>query len=541
MKYFFHNYEKIKINNQANNEKSYYPNKIFTLSFLKFILLIFLFLNLLFCIKIIPRFQKIKRTKEKRNLKKFIDFDKYEVSIIINMKNLNKKKHLLFYKIMRKFNSTRNFYFIKTDGSSLNENLSQLVENSSVKIVQSNFPDSIFLPLVVSLFGNTTPELVLFIEGEDIMDKSENKLIKWIANAYQNIIDNGYDYIFGNYQIIDGKKIGCSLLFSKASILEHLLYYTNSDTSSANPFIQLSLATKTNFCFIPFNYIKSSRLENIHLRLSVNMNCPSTDDKNIPDFCIMLPSFKRNYFSSSFAAFSKQTYKPKFYIIIQNDNRIHLNLPLIQKMVNQTIYHIWMQNWNSFFFLTFRLSSLFPCDFVLKYDDDQWPIDNTIQKRLISFAKGKNVIIGNRGYLFNKSYCGYSAKNFNKIKKNIVDHAAVPLFIRPGYLKLEARNSIYRLYHGEDVSLSLNSWNLCNVTSIKMKMKIREMQKDGKNRKAEKQIISAIKEEKETNFSPFLKTYCFLIRSGYIPKLWSKFQIPKKDYLNITIKHKSLN
>jgi hypothetical protein len=113
--------------------------------------------------------------------------------------------------------------------------------------------------------------------------------------------------------------------------------------------------------------------------------------------------------------------------------------------------------------------------------------------------------------------------------------------VRPGYLKIDARNKIYRLYHAEDVSLSLNSWKLCNVTSKKMNMKLMEMQNDGNSRRFDKQIISAIKSEKEPHFKPFFKSYCFLIRSGYIPKLWAEFHLPQKDYLNITIEHKRLN
>ena len=495
----------------------------------KFYLIIILLLILIF-------FNESKLSKDIYNyilFKLFLRMEKDEISIIINMKNLTRNKHILFYEVMRKFKSTRNFYFIKTIGKPLNENLNKVVENSSVKIIQSNFPDSIFLPLVVSLYGNTVPELVLFIEGEELMDNSGNNLIKWVVNAYKKIIRNKYDYIFGNFQVIKGKKIGCSLLFSKASIIEHLLYYTDSDTSHINPFIQLSLATQTKFCFIPFNYIKSSNLENIHNRLSLNMNCPSTNDKNMPSFCIMLPNFKRNYFSSSFTAFSNQTYKPKFYIVIQNENRIHYNLSLIQKMVNEPVYHIWMQNWNSYFFLNHRLSSVFPCDFVLKYDDDQWPLDNSIQQRLINTAKGKNVIIGLRGYSVEKSYCGYSPTNFKKIENDIVDHAAVPLLMRPGYIKLDARNSIYRIYGGEDIALSLNSWKLCNVTSKIMKMKLMEMQNDGNNHRADKQIISAYESEKDTKFDLFTNIYCYLIRSGYIPRQWAEFQIPQKDFLNI--------
>ena len=191
------------------------------------------------------------------------------------MKNLTKNKHSLFSEVMRKFNSTRKYYFIKTLGKPLNENLYKIIENSSVKIVQSNFPDSIFLPFVVSLYGRTPPEFVLFIEGEEIIVNNRYNLINWVDNAYKKIKRNNYDYIFGNYKIIKGKKIGCSLLFIKASIIEHLLYYTDSDTSHAHPFIQLSLATQTKFCFIPYNYIESSNFENTHTRFSLNMNCPS--------------------------------------------------------------------------------------------------------------------------------------------------------------------------------------------------------------------------------------------------------------------------
>ena len=77
---------------------------------------------------------------------------------------------------MRKLNSKRNFYFIKTLGKPLNENLNKLIINNSVNIVQSNFPDSIFIPLVVSLYGNTNPELVLFIEEEGLMENNTSNL-----------------------------------------------------------------------------------------------------------------------------------------------------------------------------------------------------------------------------------------------------------------------------------------------------------------------------------------------------------------------------
>ena len=117
-----------------------------------------------------------------------------------------------------------------------------------------------------------------------------------------------------------------------------------------------------------------------------------------------------------------------------------------------------MQNWNSFFYLSHRLSSLLPCDFIIKYDDDQWPLDNKIHQKLIDIVKFKNIIIGHRGFSIKRIFKRYTHKFMKKIDKNILDHAATPMIVRPGYLKLDARHNIYRIYSTEDIALSLNSW-----------------------------------------------------------------------------------
>ena len=439
---------------------------------------------------------------------------------------------------MKELNSSRNFYFIKTLGNPLIENLNEIVQNSTIKMVQSNFPDSIFLPLVVSLFGNNIPDIVLFIEGEDLKDYNVKKIKKWYRYAYIQLTKYEYDYVFGNYQIINNKRIGCSLLLSRANILQHLLYYTDCDTTHINPFIQLSLANKTKYSFLPFNHIKTSLLENIDInRFSFNINCPTTNDNKNPSLCILLPSFKRNYFSTSFQAFSNQTYKPKFYIFIQNDNRIHFNLTFFQSLVKEPIYHIWMQNFNSFFFLNHRLSSVFPCDFILKYDDDQWPTDNKLHEKLINESKNKNVIIGGRGYFVNGFFRCYTPTSLNGIEHGIVvDHMATPFITRPYYLKLDARNKMYSLYHAEDVALSVNSWKLCHVTSIYMKLQLIQKHSDGNSKDLDKQNQLIYDKQKYV----FENSYHYLIRSGYIPKRWNQSKIYQKEILNITITHKIL-
>ena len=431
------------------------------------------------------------------------------INIVINMKNLTRENHVFYNKLFEQLNSTRNHYFIKMLEQQLNVHLNDMVENSTVKIVQSNFPDSIFLPLVLSLYGDTVPEFVLFIEGEDLIESNINELIKWIDNSYTLLKNNKYDYIFGNYQIIDGKKIGCSILFSNASIIQHLLYNTDSDTTHMNPFIQLSIATQTKFTFIPLNNTKSSILENINGKLSIDMHCPTINAQYYPSLCVIIPTLKRDYFYESMPAFAKQTYRPKFYLIYQNDNRRQFNFSYIQSQVNEPVYHIWMSNWNSFFFLHQRFSALLPCNLVLRYDDDQWPNDDTIQQNLINNISNKNIIIGSRGLTFSCSYCGYKI-NKKKVAFDVRDHIGSVSLIRQGYYKLEARNRIFSLYGSEDLALSLNTYQLCNVSAVQIYMNLTEKQYDGKNQLNDGQIKYYLKKEskREPHFNIFKSYFC---------------------------------
>ena len=72
-------------------------------------------------------------------------------------------------------------------------------------------------------------------------------------------------------------------------------------------------------------------------------------------------------------------------------------------------------------------------------------------------------------------------------------------------------------------------------------MNLMQRQKDGNSNIRDRQIISSYNKTKETPRNLFRKIYCYLIRSGYIPRLWAEFHQPQKDQLNISIKHKRLN
>ena len=507
-------------------------NKIYKINFISIFLLIYIYYNEI----------QFSELYDSNFLNSINNTENNEMSIIININNFTRTKFDLYNEIMNKLNSTRKFIFIKTNKNSLDEKINYLVGNTSIKIIQSNFPDSIFLPFVISLYGNTNPKFVLFIDDEELIDLNINNFVNWVDNAIKDIIINKYDYIFGNYKLINGSQIGSSILLSKASIIQHFLYYTNCNTKHINPFIQFSFAKKTKFKFIPFYSNNSFILDNINGIFSSNMECPSfNDDKDKHSLCILLPTFKRNYIYHSLLSLSNQSYKPSFNVIVQNDNRINFNLSHIQDIVKEKVYHIWMQNWNSYFYLIHRIASVLPCDYVLKYDDDQWPLDKTIHERLIKEVKNKNIIIAHRGYSIKKTFLKYTHFFMKNLDKNILDHAATPMIVRPGYFKLDARNMIYRLYSTEDIALSLNSWIFCRVSSIRTKMNLFEIHNDGNNQRADKEINSYYENEKYKRNNIFFNTYIYLILAGYIPQKWDKFKISKTHYINITLKHERLN
>ena len=73
-------------------------------------------------------------------------------------------------------------------------------------------------------------------------------------------------------------------------------------------------------------------------------------------------------------------------------------------------------------------------------------------------------------------------------------------------------------------------------------MKLISKDNDKKNQNRDHYIISLYRKDNEKNrhFNLFIEYYCYLIHAGYVPKKWDKFQVPKKDYIDINIEHKRL-
>ena len=68
-------------------------------------------------------------------------------------------------------------------------------------------------------------------------------------------------------------------------------------------------------------------------------------------------------------------------------------------------------------------------------------------------------------------------------------------------------------------------------------MNIIQKQRDGYDRESDYKNKYIYKKEKHV----FQNSYRYLILSGYIPKTWPSFKLPKNTTINITIAHKRLS
>lgn len=390
------------------------------------------------------------------------------------------------------------------------------------KVVFSNFPDNGYLPLAVALYNNVIPDYIIYANKTEIDEMPDPN---WISNNVLMMKDKNIDLLFGGNTTYQNKTVGIGLMIAKTSIIQGLVYNTNSKTNSPPPLLMLSMYSEKNpgklkVEYSDYNHMKDSINYNYvdNFKLVKPQKCLNlkNDTKN-PTISYLLPQFKRSYIYHFITDFEKQTVKPEFYCLFQCENRLTFDLKRLEKLSSRPIYHIWCYNWKPYFFLPDYVAGLFPTDFVIRYDDDQYSKNVNILKKLIKMTLNKDMIIGYRGNNFSPRCKGADIDYyfFRQIYYNHYDHVAVPLLFRPIHIKLMGRFEPITILHGEDIVLSISNSFLCNTTIYRYeKMKPKEYQSDGLKHGKDKQSKSV----KKISTKKFCKKqYCQFILNGYKP------------------------
>ncbi|KAH0785961.1 hypothetical protein GPJ56_010095 [Histomonas meleagridis] len=409
-------------------------------------------------------------------------------------------------------------------------------DNFTQQVIYSDFPDAGYLPLIASLYTLNMPDYIFYVNTSYVNSMPSTA---WLEDAISQFCHNDYDILFGGQTTYKGVKVGIGIAIIRSTLVRELLYYTNSTYFSIPPLLSLSLISSRNsairIVYYPFDGIKSSSNYDYitNPQIPQYRMCPNINDPPNPTIALLLPQFKRKYIYNFIENFEKQTLLPEFYCIVQCENRITLDLSLIRKKSSRPVYHIWGYNWSPLFLFPVYVSSFFPVDFVMRWDDDQTPKDINHQRYFVDEIKNKNKLIGTNG----KSYTEISSKVYGmktKSKCDEKDHISVPLMYRPMHAKVAARLRPYSLAQGEDMTLCISSSLVCNATTIKKRYNFKTYQYDW-NKQALDRKLNKLPENKKGTLINNIYDY-FIEKADYVPICFEN--VTKKDaYKKIEFAH----
>jgi hypothetical protein len=200
---------------------------------------------------------------------------------------------------------------------------------------------------------------------------------------------------------------------------------------------------------------------------------------------------------------------------------VRLNFSAILKACGPyEVLHVWLTNWNSFFFLTYVLMSFVPERFVLKIDDDQMPNDRAGLARFVAAAEKSDRIIGSGAYTATRPLCGFVPRIGNG--RGDVDHTAWVVLYDARAGKVMSRFRRYSLAHAEDVMLSVVNQMECGTDSITVPITVRANHGDGFGSEGDSEVKI---EHSKAKGDVFHMTYCHFINAGYVPRRWQNFTV----------------
>ncbi|KAH0784964.1 hypothetical protein GPJ56_010910 [Histomonas meleagridis] len=417
------------------------------------------------------------------------------------------------------------------------------IHNSSVpkssftqNVIYSDFPDTGYIPLIASLYSLNMPDYIFYINTSNVNYMPSTL---WLEEAVSKFCEGDYDVIFGGKTVYQNNDVGIGLAIIRSPLVRELLYHTNSTYNSIPPLLSISLLIAKNphikSIYHLFDGIKPEQNYDhiINPQIPRSQMCPNINDSTNPTLGLLLPQFKRKYIYNFITDYEKQTLLPEFYCIVQCENRITLDLARIRSKSSRPVYHIWGYNWSPLFLFPIFISSLFPVDFVMRWDDDQSPIDNNVHQSFVDEIKNDNSIIGMGG----SSYNSKSPKLFGMIAKDNCserDTFAVPLMYRPMHGKLTARLRPYTLAQGEDITLSLASKLICNITVKSKQFKYKTYQYDW-NKQSRDRKLNKLPENKEGDLMNRIYSH-FIEKADYVPVCYVN-KTKKDAYKKIEYKH----
>lgn len=247
-----------------------------------------------------------------------------------------------------------------------------------------------------------------------------------------------------------------------------------------------------------------------HLRATLNSSV-----------AVFLRTYQRNYIRQQVERLLNQTYPPQVIVILQNRNLVDLRLDEITTMYSvngTTIFYLWNVNWNSFFHLSYLVSSLMPTDLSFTYDDDQLLSNETTHEQIIRTLVEHPMIYSLRSWCWCKKYYSqekmiWCSRMCDQIETDLVVN---PFFTFSHIAKYTWRYDIPTYYCCEEMSLLFAANIECGIPWKHLPLTYESYQMDRKDRSTDEYTIKLQQQNKWTFIEHDAMTY--YTKAGYRPR-----------------------
>ncbi|KAH0785641.1 hypothetical protein GPJ56_010391 [Histomonas meleagridis] len=407
-----------------------------------------------------------------------------------------------------------------------------LLLNHTSNVIYTTFPDNGYLSLQGAIYSLTMPDYVLYVNSSNVKYMPS---YSWIQTGLDLLHYNMSNVLFGGCTTFQGKKVGIGVALIKTTLVRELLYYTNSTLSSPPPLLVFSLLENKKFFveYLPFEGMKESQnYDHITTIEKVRYEkCLITNKSSI--LSVFLPLFKRENIYEYIKKYEEQTIKPNLYLLFQCENRFTLDLELIRKNINYRvpIYHIWCYNWRPLFMFPTYVAGMLPTDIIMRYDDDQTPINNETHQIYINVLENEDAIIG--WHFYEDTYRVFHGRNPQPCGK--ADHIASPTMFRPIHAKISARIKVLTFSHGEDIYLSISSKVFCRTNLYARDVGFEMNGFDGFNHENDEKMREA--KGGKTALDLVNEIYDDFENHGYIPECYNAENVQKGNFTEMEHEH----
>lgn len=310
----------------------------------------------------------------------------------------------------------------------------------------------------------------------------------------------------------------CTFLALHNVYLRQILMYSTISFTDPSLFTLLPLYNYKNITWLSssfqINHSVKANLSSLYKHPSYQQ-CLNPSSLHSKTYSVLIRLYQRHYLEEQLDRLFQQSILPEQVFLIQNCN---LTVFPYEQLVNHyqkcRIIYLWNVNWNSFFHLSYLISSLIPSSYSFTYDDDQLLKEPNMHEKILQQLTNTPGIYSLRPWCWCKEYRKTSKRmKCQEACQNHTDLVVNPFFYPSILSKFMWRYDIPMYYCCEEMSLLLSASIECDVQWFSLPYEYESRQADKRDRSTDS-YTKRLKEQVDWKNIEHEAMY-YYVRAGY--------------------------